>query len=1009
MGMLYLAAAAAVVVSLGVAYLVARVTVGRGRVKGSSSGSTGNTKRNSRSERVRFPYRYADQYLFVYGNSVWTGVRLGQVTDEHLSDGELNDLVRQATHALQDLVTDGQPVEFHTRLTFRPVTADEWAAEAVDACWDPTPNYRTYVERQAEYLRDGEISRPEVYVFVKVGRVARGDEVSSATSVDAALAGTADEQLAPQTVAGWASRALDVHDRLATCGGVAMSRDDLLWVIRKTLYGHLTPPPVNLARTRPWGAGEFQLVVDLEGRNRKTHIEIFQPDEHPDSEHPGEVEKSYTSFLVAAEWPDEVKFHRRRAWLRHLSTLSSQIPGAHLEVSYRATVLPPKQFRDKIKKINGNLTEEAADMEASGRDVEPVLEKQVEQSKQLLADIDEHHLPGTEAQIMIGLSADSLTRLNSLRGEVITALNRDLPGTTWVSPRRYQWRMLQSFLPGDGPPSLPAVPYVHLQETETFGVGLPNAGAEVGDNPIRDRSGVVLGWRGNFIGFSGGVPVFYSLHVGPSRQSGGGCAMVGASGGGKSSLALLKFYQESESGVRCVALDPKTDFAQFCYYLAFGSQVNDPDFADAAAAGTLGTSESKFQPVNERFWAETEIIDVVNSRDGSLDPWIVAGSVEEGELLAETVLEQALGAKQFERCQTLVVEALHEVRNRYETRLNEIVSNGSELSTAREQTPLPTLSEVVDCVLEKDSRVHENESAGYEAQEHVHQVATTLDQLRRVPYARLLFADKPARFDALRRRRTVFTLRGIETPSIHQTDPNRWSKPARLGATIMYVLVRLTSQMLDVRQERNPVTGKIGLRPKALFIDENYVLTSMEEGRGLILRTLAQGRSYNLVTVLIDQQAGRLSSIEEEGATAGTGNQFHSVFAFLQKTPAEAQRALPLLGRTEHPSTADSLQELTTSGTCLMRDVDARVATVQVDLVFRELLSASDTNPHTRPMRQADDLSPDIADWSYIPSEEEHAVVADEETSDDEAADDATDYVDDSSVNSADEAQEAVR
>lgn len=963
---------------LGLAWPIIKMTVGRDDDIPADTGSKGKTQQKEKSkdrpkeERVRFPYRYADQHLFVHNNSVWTGVRLTPVTDEYLTQAELDDLVVQATKALSELARGDDPVEVQTRLTYRPVTAHEWADQLLESCWNPSRMYRQYVRRIASYLTLTRTSRPEVYMFVKVGQVGKNAEVGVADSINATITGTADEQFNPHVVAQWASQAIEIHEKLEPIGAVPTNREDLLWVIRKTLHGHLTPGPAEFAVSRPWGSGEFQMLVDFHGTNRKTHVEIHHINETDESAEIGEDITSYSMCLVAAEWPEEIVFRQDTAWLRFIANL-----GAQIEVSYRLSLLPTKTFKDRVKKIHGNLEEEANDMAKTGRS-DDTLEDQVDTAKGLLRDVENKKLPGTEAQIMLMISADSYERLEILRREVTNAVKRHLD-ITLVRPRRYQWRMLESFLPGQ-PKQLPSVPYVRLQEVETFGVALPNAGTEVGDNPKPDRTGQkMLGWRGDYIGQAGEVPVHYSLHVGPARNSGGGMAIIGASGGGKSSLALLKFFQESESGVRCVVLDPKVDFAAFCYYLSFGSQVNDPDFNAEAAAGTLGDPDSKFQPINPEFWNETQIIDVVKSAAGVLDPWQVARTVEEGELLAETMLSMFLGEREYNRCQTYIVEALQAVKTKYEGAYNEAVAGGMSHAKATAELPRPTLWAVVEYVDQqyREAQALYDESGGtkvtHETLKDVRQVATTLTQLRGLPYARLAFAENPKGLGVLRKRRTVFTLRGIETPK--QADPAKWSKPQRLAATVLYTMVRLSAQMLDVDPERHPRTGEMAMRPKALFVDEAYVVTSIESGRELLLQTLAQGRSYGLVTVIIDQQARRLAQIEESGATEGTGNQFHSVFAFLQKTLGEARAVLPLLGRENHDGVARALQhqgkggQLDT-GICLFRDVDMRVATTEVSLVFRELHAATDTNPNTRPERQSQDPSPDVDDWSFISSED---------------------------------------
>ena len=95
-------------------------------------------------------------------------------------------------------------------------------------------------------------------------------------------------------------------------------------------------------------------------------------------------------------------------------------------------------------------------------------------------------------------------------------------------------------------------------------------------------------------------------------------------------LRVAGFFWLSESGVRCSALDPKIDFANFVYYLSFGPQVLHPGFMDAADAGALGVPGSPFQPMNDRFWRETEIVDLARGARGSQDPWRITRTFNDG-------------------------------------------------------------------------------------------------------------------------------------------------------------------------------------------------------------------------------------------------------------------------------------------------------------------------------------------------------------------------------------------
>ena len=166
-------------------------------------------------------------------------------------------------------------------------------------------------------------------------------------------------------------------------------------------------------------------------------------------------------------------------------------------------------------------------------------------------------------------------------------------------------------------------------------LGMLGSHNQVGDR-IQVERGRTLGWIGMAIGYvkNNGTVVHFDPHAQMGRGHGAGIAVLGQSGGGKSSFVILMFFWLSESGVRCSVLDPKIDFAGFAYYIAFGPQVLDPGFMADADAGILGTPASRFQPVNREFWDDTEIVDLARGARGSQDPWRINDTFDDGYSLA---------------------------------------------------------------------------------------------------------------------------------------------------------------------------------------------------------------------------------------------------------------------------------------------------------------------------------------------------------------------------------------
>lgn len=937
-----------------------------------SSGSKGQSESQDlgNHKTTRMAFRYADDTIWVHENSVFTGVRLNAITDEQLSMEELHQQVEAAAGALNDLAT-GEPIEVMGRLTFRPVSAEDWYEQLIESSWNPSPFYKDYNARIADLLDYAGTSRPEYYVIVKIGNVTRKGHEAISRRLDAMISGVHEEDLDSDAVASWQLQAKRMQRRLEYLGGGAepMTRQDLMWLIRKPMHGHMTPGSMNWMSSRPWGAGDFTLAAQMNAQNKRTHLVLEQVNENPNSAQyeMGEKVESHTCFLAVSGWPREQVFRRDSAWIRYIARLDLD---ERVEMTHRMTVVPSRTFAKDAKKWTKNLNEEIENISNSGKNPDQNLIEDAEEARMLQADIEKYRIPGVEGQIFFQLSAPTYRKLEDMRHEFTQLLKHDLDVTV-VRPGKFQWRIMEMFLPGSRP-QIPAMPYVRMQESNVFAGGLPNTGTEVGDKVSTDRTGKKLGWIGDYIGSTAdGTPVHFSTHVGLSKNSGAGIATVGASGGGKSTLALIKFFLESEAGVRTVALDPKVDFAQFCYYIAFGSQVNHPEFKREARQGILGTDASQFTVLNEAFWNETLIVDVLRSEDGLLDCFAVARNVADGRQLAETVFEIFLGEKEYDKCHNEILNALSEVVGRYDERVAEVQERGGSRADIN-AVPRPTMWEVVEEVVRVRDAAKEA-SVGFERENHYDTVVARLDALRKSPVSRLCFGENTTGQDTSRWRgdfrRTVFTMRGLKMPK--DANPARWSSEQRRAAGIMHIITKFASEMLEVDEEQNPVTGKVGLRPKLLFVDEAYAVSATESGRDLLKTTLAQGRSYKTGVWIIDQLAGRLAKIEDENSEETGGNQLSTVFAYLHKTAGEAKKALPLLGRDGNATTEKALQPMGRGGSletgrAVMKDAESRVAVISIDVPFVELLAATDTNPTTRPERQSRDLSADPWDWTLL-------------------------------------------
>lgn len=917
-------------------------------------------------QMIRTGFRYAGENVWVHGNDVYTGMKFASITDEQMSMTDLRQQVEKAAMGLDSLAS-GEAADIAVFLTFRPIITEDWVAEVKQHAWDPTSMYTAYTEMVGGALDASGADRPEVYIIIKIATAGQRGMNAVARRLDMALTGVSDDNLEHDIVARWENDALNIQQRLAFMNAEPMTRSDLLWLITKPLHGHLTPGSNEFLPSRPWGANDFALAAAGHADNKKTHLVLHQVNENPYSyQHAmGDKVTSYTCFLAVSDWPEESVFNRNSAWIKFLARLDE--PN-RITMCYRMNVLPPREFSKIVKKQADDINNELTDIANHGtRAPDQNLVDFGERASALKADIDRQGIPGVLGQIFFQLSAESEVELEQLR-ERFTQTMRQQLDVKVMRPRRFQYRLMEMMMPGSKPQSL-AMPYVRLQEPSVFAGGLPNTGTDVGDKPISDSSGNKLGWVGDYIGDTAdGTPVHFSTHVALTKNKGAGIATVGASGGGKSTLALIKFFLESESGVRTIALDPKVDFAAFCYYMSFGPQVNEEGFDEEADAGILGTDKSRFEVINRRFWDDTLIVDVMQSEDGLLDCFQVSKNISDGETLAESTFATFLGKEDYSLCRLDLNNALAEVRHQYDERCDAATAAGKSPKTV----PLPTMWQVVDEVIKARDEARES-GLDAKSMRDLDTVVSILTRMRKASLSRLCFAQNAAGVEGIASgrkapRRTVFTMRGMRLPK--SADPEKWGPADRRAAGIMHIITKLASDMLAVSKERNPVTGHMELRPKLLFVDEAYMVSATEAGRAMLQTSLAQGRSYKFAVWIIDQLAGRLASIEDENADEAGGNQLPVVFAYSHNTPAEAKKALPLLGREGNEVTQLALQPIGNggqmeTGRAVMKDADSRVAIIAIDVPFVELLAATDTNPDSRPKRQSRPISPNVYEWTF--------------------------------------------
>src|SRR3954451_17788168 len=210
--------------------------------------------------------------------------------------------------------------------------------------------------------------------------------------------------------------------------------------------------------------------------------------------------------------------------------------------------------------------------------------------------------------------------------------------------------------------------------------------------------------------------------------------------------------------------------------------------------------------------------------------------------------------------------------------------------------------------------------------------------------ARLGFGDGNAARVAAVRPVTTIKARGLSLPApgIARAD---YDQAERLGGAPPEVVAPHggATRKLIAAYAMRLVAGDRSVQKVVLF-DEAWFLLASRDGRRLIDRLNRLGRAENATLILATQQLTDVGDIE---------NLIGTRFIFGQENGAEARRALELLGLD--PEDRQLVERIRSyrRGRCLMRDIDDRVAELQVEPVHEHLLRILDTSPGARQSLEA--------------------------------------------------------
>jgi hypothetical protein len=192
--------------------------------------------------------------------------------------------------------------------------------------------------------------------------------------------------------------------------------------------------------------------------------------------------------------------------------------------------------------------------------------------------------------------------------------------------------------------------------------------------------------------------------------------------------------------------------------------------------------------------------------------------------------------------------------------------------------------------------------------------------------AQLGFADDTTRWEiAGAKQITTLRIRNLPRP-LAGTPRSELTEEERVGQAVLRLVAAYAMHLMGSDRSRHKVLG----------FDEAWFLLQDSAGRRLIEHLNRWGRSEGATPILVTHL---ISDVEELDNLIGTR------LVFGMESDAEARAALSLL-RLD-PDDEPLRQRLLAyrQGRCLIRDLDSRVAAVQIDVCDPQLLAALDTTP----------------------------------------------------------------
>ena len=797
-------------------------------------------------------------------------VKLRDTHYEFKSNEDRERIVTDFSLAMANILnSEENELEGHLIVTSKVFDETKWRNNFLKATEsnNPTPYFPEYTAKMAEHMAGYEFREKNVYIGVNLGSRAlfnpkrRAMKIPFLDEIFNTLAGEVDEYISKEELEFWEGKAKLVRHSLlkGELHANPVSSNELVYTVRKNFFPAMPMPStedLGITGSKSWGAGELQTLTDADIENTPRWLKITQLID-------GEEREGYRATLCMVKFPEITLFPEKEPWIHSASLL-----GFPVDIYSRFSVVPSakvkKQVGNKIKEIK----DQAANMTSAGGQINLEVEENLRLGQYLDYALSKDDTPWLYGRHRVVVEAATIDELKE-RCQAVIEHYKSL-GILVVWSTGDQLALLQESMPSD---RVRLASYYQRHELDIMGAGVPAGTGGTGDMVIREDNGYEKGWLSCYLGYTTSrivEPVFLSMHSALARNRPPGLVITGAPGSGKSYTAFTLTYGMVLSGVRTIYIDPKVD---------------------ALPLAALPGCE------------DTTVIDLQQSPDGLLDPFVLGETDGERIDLVTNTIDMLVGGR------------------------NEISSTASaELARAIKvvlKNRTPSLNQLVEILL--SSRIPDANALG-----------ERLSLIKQMPYARLCFAERkrdsaaPTEGLNLNSRLTILTLLGLDMPN-STTPKEDYSHRNYLAVAILFLLTSFSRKLMI-----NP-NAKNKHEPKAIVIDEAWAITSTAQGSKMVLETARMGRSLNTAILLVSQNAGDFLG-------ADVTNSVSTKMAFRSEDSKEITNVLAFFELPDNRANREVISRLGT-GECLLKDAEGRIARVRVDGWDIQQKIAFETNP----------------------------------------------------------------